>query len=71
MNEEASMSRRVLFVCIALAWLAFGSLAQAEEFQGMSPAVPALSESRTPIPLLTDADRAAVYNQPVGMARRR
>lgn len=63
MNEETSMSRRVLSVLIALA---FAPLAQADEFQGMSPATPALTESRTPIPVLTDADRAAVYNAPGG-----
>ena len=59
MNEEASMSRHVLPAWIALV---FVPLAQADEFQGMSPATPALTESRTPIPVLTDADRAAVYN---------
>lgn len=63
MNEDASMSRRVLPVLLALA---FAPLAQADEFQGMSPATPALTESRTPIPVLTDADRAAVYNAPGG-----
>ncbi|NWA68844.1 copper resistance protein B [Pseudomonas reactans] len=57
------MSRRVLPVLLALA---FAPLAQADEFQGMSPATPALTESRTPIPVLTDADRAAVYNAPGG-----
>ncbi len=62
MNEDASMSR-VLTVLIGLA---FAPLAQADEFQGMSPATPALTESRTPIPVLTDADRAAVYNAPGG-----
>ena len=59
MNEDASMSRRILPVLLALA---FAPLAQADEFQGMSPATPALTESRTPIPVLTAADRAAVYN---------
>nr|WP_314529141.1 copper resistance protein B [uncultured Pseudomonas sp.] len=54
---------RVLTVLIGLA---FAPLAQADEFQGMSPATPALTESRTPIPVLTDADRAAVYNAPGG-----
>lgn len=63
MNEDASMSRRILPVLLALA---FAPLAQADEFQGMSPATPALTESRTPIPVLTDADRAAVYNAPGG-----
>lgn len=63
MNEDASMSRRVLPVLLALA---FAPLAQADEFQSMSPATPALTESRTPIPVLTDADRAAVYNAPGG-----
>lgn len=63
MNEDASMSRHVLPALIALV---FVPLAQADEFQGMSPATPALTESRTPIPVLTDADRAAVYNAPGG-----
>ncbi len=63
MNEDASMSHRVLPVLIVLA---FTPLAHADEFQGMSPATPALTESRTPIPVLTDADRAAVYNAPGG-----
>ena len=63
MNKDASMSHRVLFVVIGLA---FAPLVQADEFQGMSPATPALTESRTPIPALTDADRAAVYNAPGG-----
>jgi len=63
MNEETSMSGRVLSSLIALA---FVPLAQADEFQGMSPATPALTESRTPIPVLTDADRAMVYNAPGG-----
>ena len=58
MNEDASMSR-VLTVLIGLA---FAPSALADEFQGMSPATPALTESRTPIPVLTAADRAAVYN---------
>ncbi|AMN82158.1 copper resistance protein B [Pseudomonas azotoformans] len=57
------MSRRVLSGLIALA---FVPLTQADEFQGMSPVTPALTESRTPIPVLTDADRAAVYNAPGG-----
>ncbi|KAB0565541.1 copper resistance protein B [Pseudomonas palleroniana] len=57
------MSRRVLWAFIGLA---FSPLTLADEFQGMSPAIPALSESRTPIPTLTDADRAAVYNTPGG-----
>ncbi|VVN63665.1 Copper resistance protein B [Pseudomonas fluorescens] len=58
------MSQRVLAVCMALV---FSPLATAEEeFQGMSPAVLALTESRTPIPVLTDADRAAVYREPGG-----
>jgi len=59
MNEDASMSRRILPVLLALA---FAPLVQADEFQGMSPVTPALTESRTPIPVLTDTDRAAVYN---------
>ena len=63
MNEDASMSRRISPVLLALA---FAPLAQADEFQGMSPATPALTESRTPIPVLTDADRAAGYNAPGG-----
>ncbi len=58
MNEDASMSR-ILTVLIGLA---FAPSALADEFQGMSPATPALTESRTPIPVLTAADRAAVYN---------
>ncbi len=62
MNEDASMSR-VLTVLIGLA---FAPLALADEFQRMSPATPALTESRSPIPMLTDADRAAVYNAPGG-----
>ena len=37
------------------------------QMQGMTPATPAASShSRTPIPPLTDADRAAVYNAPGG-----
>lgn len=37
------------------------------QMQGMAPAKPAAtSHSRTPIPVLTDADRAAVYNAPGG-----
>ncbi|SDO92980.1 copper resistance protein B [Pseudomonas extremorientalis] len=63
MSKDASMSHRVLFAFIGLA---FAPLVQADEFQGMSPATPALTESRTPIPALTDADRAAVYNAPGG-----
>lgn len=68
MNKEASMDRCVLPVCIAFAALGFvpWALAAEDEFQGMSPATPALTESRTPIPALTDADRAAVYNAPGG-----
>ena len=68
MNKEASMNRCVLPVCIAFAALGFApwALAAEDEFQGMSPATPALTESRTPIPALTDADRAAVYNAPGG-----
>ncbi|MBL4982705.1 copper resistance protein B [Pseudomonas fluorescens] len=62
------MNRCVLPVCIAFAALGFvpWALAAEDEFQGMSPATPALTESRTPIPALTDADRAAVYNAPGG-----
>ncbi|WP_138762320.1 copper resistance protein B [Pseudomonas lactis] len=62
------MNRCVLPVCIAFAALGFApwALAVEEEFQGMSPATPALTQSRTPIPALTDADRAAVYNAPGG-----
>lgn len=60
------MSRSVLSVSIALAALSFGPLAFSDELMGMSPASPALTESRTPIPVLTDADRAAVYNAPGG-----
>ena len=68
MNKEASMNRCVLPVCIAFATLGFApwALAAEDEFQGMSPATPALTQSRTPIPALTDADRAAVYNAPGG-----
>ncbi len=68
MNKEASMNRCVLPVCIAFAALGFApwALAAEEEFQGMSPVTPALTQSRTPIPALTDADRAAVYNAPGG-----
>lgn len=68
MNKEASMNPCVLPVCIAFAALGFApwALAAEEEFQGMSPATPALTQSRTPIPALTDADRAAVYNAPGG-----
>lgn len=37
------------------------------QMQGMTPVTPvASSQSRTPIPPLTDADRAAVYNAPGG-----
>ena len=63
MNKETSMSRRVLSGLIALAFVPW---AQSDECQGMSPVTPALTESRTPIPVLTDADRAAVYNAPGG-----
>lgn len=68
MNKEASMNRCVLPVCTAFAALGFApwALAAEDEFQGMSPATPALRQSRTPIPALTDADRAAVYNAPGG-----
>lgn len=68
MNKEASMNRCVLPVCIAFAALGFvpWALAAEDEFQGMSPATPALTQSRTPIPVLADADRAAVYNAPGG-----
>ena len=68
MNKEASMNRCVSSLCIAFATLGFApwALAAEDEFQGMSPATPALTESRTPIPALTDADRAAVYNAPGG-----
>ncbi|MCR4541052.1 copper resistance protein B [Pseudomonas sp. 18.1.10] len=57
------MSRRVVAAVIALG---SNPWALADEFQSMSPASPALTESRTPIPVLTDADRAAVYNAPGG-----
>ena len=62
------MNRCVSSLCIAFATLGFApwALAAEDEFQGMSPATPALTESRTPIPALTDADRAAVYNAPGG-----
>lgn len=63
MNKDLRMSRRVVAVVIALGC---NPWALADEFQGMSPASPALTESRTPIPVLTDADRAAVYNAPGG-----
>lgn len=60
------MSRSVLSVCIAFATLAFSALTPADELQGMSPASTAPTQSRTPIPVLTDADRAAVYSAPGG-----
>ncbi|RFD28194.1 copper resistance protein CopB [Pseudomonas sp. GL93] len=62
------MNRCVSSLCIAFATLGFApwALAAEDEFQGMSPATPALTQSRTPIPALTDADRAAVYNAPGG-----
>ena len=63
MNKHVNRSGWFTSAFIALA---FGPLALADEFQGMSPASPALTESRTPIPPLTDADRAAVYNAPSG-----
>ncbi len=68
MNKEASMNRCVSSLCIAFATLGFApwALAAEDEFQGMSPATPALTQSRTPIPALTDAERAAVYNAPGG-----
>ena len=68
MNKEASMNRCVSSLCIAFATLGFApwALAAEDEFQGMSPATSALTQSRTPIPALTDADRAAVYNAPGG-----
>ena len=68
MNKEASMNRCVSSLCIAFATLGFApwALAAEDELQGMSPATPALAQSRTPIPALTDADRAAVYNAPGG-----
>jgi copper resistance protein B len=63
MNKDLRMSRRVVPVVIVLVC---SPLALADEFQSMAPASPALTESRTPIPVLTDADRAAVYNAPGG-----
>ena len=36
------------------------------KMEGMQPAKQPLTQSRTPIPPLTDADRAAVYNAPGG-----
>lgn len=68
MNKEASMNRCVSSLCIVFATLGFApwTLADEDAFQGMSPATPALTQSRTPIPALTDADRAAVYNAPGG-----
>ena len=68
MNKEASMNRCVSSLCIVFATLGFApwTLAAEDAFQGMSPATPALTQSRTPIPALTDADRAAVYNAPGG-----
>ncbi|MCF5042996.1 copper resistance protein CopB [Pseudomonas sp. PA-7-1E] len=62
------MNRCVSSLCIAFATLGFApwALAAEDEFQGMSPATSALTQSRTPIPALTDADRAAVYNAPGG-----
>lgn len=63
MNKHVNRSAWMASGFIALT---FGPLALADEFQGMSPASPALTESRTPIPPLTDADRAAVYNAPGG-----
>ena len=68
MNKEASVNRCFSALCIAFATLGFApwALAAEDEFQGMSPATPALTQSRTPIPALTDADRAAVYNAPGG-----
>ncbi|MBJ2225990.1 copper resistance protein B [Pseudomonas carnis] len=62
------MNRCVSSLCIAFATLGFApwALAAEDEFQGMSPATPALTQSRTPIPALTDAERAAVYNAPGG-----
>lgn len=68
MNKEASMYRCVSSLCIVFATLGFApwTLAAEDAFQGMSPATPALTQSRTPIPALTDADRAAVYNAPGG-----
>jgi len=67
MNEEAGMNHRVISLCITFATLTCGSLVLADELQGMSPAASsAPTQSRTPIPVLTDADRAAVYNAPGG-----
>lgn len=68
MNKQTSMNRCVSSLCIAFATLGFApwALAAEDEFQGMSPATSALTQSRTPIPALTDADRAAVYNAPGG-----
>lgn len=68
MNKEASMNRCVSSLCIVFATLGFApwTLAAEDAFQGMSPATPALTQSRTPIPALTDAGRAAVYNAPGG-----
>ena len=68
MNKQTSMNRCVSSLCIAFATLGFApwALAAEDEFQGMSPATPALTQSRTPIPALTDAERAAVYNAPGG-----
>lgn len=68
MNKEASMYRCVSSLCIVFATLGFApwTLAAEDAFQGMSPATPALTQSRTPIPALTDAERAAVYNAPGG-----
>lgn len=60
------MNRCVLSIAVSLTSLAFGSLARADEFEGRVPVSSALTESRTPIPVLTDADRAAVYNAPEG-----
>lgn len=67
---------RVFFaLSMVTAVLGFGpvALAAAEpmdhsQMQGMSSAheEPATTQSRTPIPALTDADRAAVYNAPGG-----
>lgn len=68
MNKEASMNRCVSSLCIVFATLGFApwTLAAEDALQGMSPATPALTQSHTPIPALTDADRAAVYNAPGG-----
>jgi len=62
------MNRCVSSLCIVFATLGFApwALAAEDAFQGMSQATPALTQSRTPIPALTDADRAAVYNAPGG-----